>query len=365
MVRRAILVLAILGSLAGCVWLGARTLAEQDASTPATSTSPADANESRPVDTQPVGANEVHVTILHVADTHGRLNPYRKDGNSVGGWARLAGKIAKIRKQSKADRVLLVHAGDILSRGDRTTRRTKGAANIHLMNRLGFDAWTPGNGEYYDGLDVLKARIKQANFPVLTSNVIDEATDKPLGMGRVVVNVEGAKIALFGISLPRKGNRKGLKYTDAIPAATRLVPKLRKQADVIVAVTHIGYQPDLLLASAVGGIDVIVGGHTHTLLERGTVVPRLVGRSTLIAHAGEYVQYLGQVDITLRRTGSTYQVESATATVHRIDDSVEADPAIEKLIQEMGQRDWSAPKGSQTDRSESRPAADREKRKAA
>jgi 2',3'-cyclic-nucleotide 2'-phosphodiesterase (5'-nucleotidase family) len=365
MVRRGMLVVAILGSLAGCVWLGARTLAEQDSAGRTTSTSSADANDSRPVDTQPVGANEVHVTILHVADTHGRLGPYRKDGNSVGGWARLAARIAEIRKQSKADRVLLVHAGDILSRGDRTTRRTRGAANIHLMNRLGFDFLTPGNGEYYDGLDVLTARIKQAKFAVLTSNVVDESTGKPLGTGQVVVNVEGAKIALFGICMVRKGNRKGLEYTDAIPAATRLVPKLRKRADLVVAVTHIGYQPDLLLASAVDGIDVILGGHTHTLLERGTVVPRLVGRSTLIAHAGEYVQHLGQVDIELRRTGSTYRVESARATVHRIDDSIEADPAIEKLIRQMSKRDWSPPKESQTDRSESQPAAKRTNRKAA
>ena len=97
--------------------------------------------------------------------------PYSFNKKSVGGYARLATLITDIRNSSKAQRVFLIHAGDILSRGDALTRKTLGGANIELLNHLKFDFWTPGNGDFYDGLKVLADRITQAKFITLTTNV--------------------------------------------------------------------------------------------------------------------------------------------------------------------------------------------------
>ena len=93
-----------------------------------------------------------HLVILHINDTHGHLEPHKVKERSVGGVARLAGLIKQIRRENPG-RVLLVHGGDVFSRGDAVTRHYKGRANIDLMNRMGYDAMVPGNGEYYWGLE--------------------------------------------------------------------------------------------------------------------------------------------------------------------------------------------------------------------
>jgi 2',3'-cyclic-nucleotide 2'-phosphodiesterase (5'-nucleotidase family) len=297
-------------------------------------------------------SDEIRVAILHVNDTHGRLLPRRRAGGEVGGYARLATAIGKVREESDLDHVLLVHAGDILSRGDKLTRRTKGAANVALMNELGFDLWTPGNGEFYDGLDVLTQRIGEFDGKVLTSNVYRSDTRKPLGVSSAVLEAGDLRIAFIGSTTVRKANRDGLVVGQWATVSAELVGPLREKAHAVVAVNHIGYPYDRALAELVGGIDLIIGGHTHTLLPNGKWVHRKLGGRTLIAQAGGYVKHLGRVDMTFRRDGDTWGLVEMKAGLIPLDAKVRPDETIRKRIVELtrestGEQDDKSPKPRQ------------------
>lgn len=288
--------------------------------------------------------DRVELTILHVNDTHGRLLPQTADGRHYGGYARLASLVEQLRAPA-ADRptprhVFLVHAGDVLSRGDALTRRTRGAANVALMNHLGFDAWTPGNGEFYDGVTNLKRLIRQADFPVLAANVLLEETGEPIADRYTIRRVGPVRIAFFGLCFVRTRHRgaRGLEVLDHMAVARELVPKLAERADVVVALAHRGLGDDLRLADEVAGIDVIIGGHTHTMLPRGRRLDGPDGREVLICQAGDYVKYLGEVNLALLREGDGYRVAVARARVHPLNESVPLDPTVTALIARMSAR---------------------------
>ena len=300
---------------------------------------PAEKNITKPEEKKVT--NKIDVTLLHINDTHGRILAYtEKNKKVVGGYARLATLISDIRTSSKSDRVFLVHAGDILSRGDKLTRKTLGAANIELLNHLKFDFWTPGNGEFYDGLKVLQDRIAQANFNVLTANVKLEKTGKTLGKPYIIERAGDVRIAFVGLCLVRKRSLKGLDVTEAKTAAQELVKKLKKQADVIIAVTHIGLLKDQVLAKSVEGIDVIIGGHSHSFVKEGLSVKNSSGSKTLICQAGDYMKHLGQVDLSLTKTETGWEVTKATAKLHAINEKIKIDPTVKALIAKMSKPNW-------------------------
>lgn len=323
---------------------------------------------------QPAGSdgNEIVVTLLHVNDLHGHTEPYSQLlGKSVGGYARLATLTDQIRSTSKSAAVYLIHAGDEFSRGDELTTNTRGAANIALMNQLRFNFWTPGNGDFYDmggrnGMDNLRQRIAEANFHVLTSNVTFHDTGNCLAEPFVIEQAGGAKIAFFGLCTVYKNNRSStagrLAVAEFSDTAAALVPQLRAKADVVVAVTHIGYAADKILAGGVSGIDVIIGGHSHTKIDNGEVVKDPGGQAVLVCQTGEYMQYLGQVDLTLARAGAGYHIVRAQAKLIPIDDTVKLDPAVTATIARLAEAAPKAPvakKPAEKEPAEKAPAAAR------
>jgi len=141
----------------------------------------------------PQPSTSEHLVILHVNDTHGHLSPRTIKGRSVGGVARMASMVKHIRQENPG-RVLLLHAGDVFSRGDSITNYYGGAANFELMNRIGFDALVLGNGDYYFGIDNLRQRIPEAKFTILAGNIFKifktlGQKSKPVGKDFVVKNV--------------------------------------------------------------------------------------------------------------------------------------------------------------------------------
>ena len=315
-------------SLAGRIWVLLLVLAGTSLAGP-----PAAPQPAAPPDV-------VRVVILHVNDSHGQTTARMEADKSVGGYARLTTLVRQVRAEKDVDKVLLLHAGDVLSRGDALTRRTLGAANVALMNAVGFDFWTPGNGEYYDGIDTLKDRIGEFRGKVLTSNVRLDG-DKPLGQATAVVEAGPLKLGLFGLSLVRTGNRKGLTIDDAADAARREVAALRKQnVHAVVGLSHIGYDGDVSLARAVDGIDLMVGGHTHTKLETGRTVGGDNGKRTLVVQAGEYLRYLGRVDLTFRKTADGWTLAERTAKLIPVEQPTPFDPAIVELLKQMQRPNW-------------------------
>lgn len=298
----------------------------------------------------------VHIVLLHVNDSHGHVEPWNKDGKSVGGYSRLSTAVEAIRVE-KADRTFLLHAGDEFSKGDDLTTFSLGAANVSLMNHLKFDAFTPGNGEFYFSVEILRRRMSEANFPFLAANVFVKATGEPVGKPYVIETVGQVKVAFFGLCYLRTALPSAwpLRVDDPLETAKKLVPELRKKADVVVALTHLGEDEDRKIAAAVEGIDVIIGGHFHTVMPHGETVTSPDGRSVLICQAGDYLRYLGRVDLAVRpaanggrvenhkageaetaqKIARNYRVTFAGAQLLALDRKVKCDPRVTAIIAAM------------------------------
>jgi len=235
------------------------------------------------------------ITILHTNDFHGRLDQS----------ARIATLVKGIR-ESAPGIVLLLDAGDAIH-GTVLSNLFYGEPVIEVMNAMGYDAMEIGNHEFNYGQEVLAERRDQAYFPLLAANIVVTATGEtpPFCEPYITKVVEGKRVAIFGLITPdtpivtHPKNVIGLTFLDPIETAAKLVPKLRPNADLIIALTHIGYDMDRQLAEEVGGIHVIVGGHSHTKIE----VPERVGNeggNAIIVQAWENGKVLGRLDLEMR-----------------------------------------------------------------
>ena len=294
---------------------------------------------------------EFVLTVLHVNDVHGQTEPHLDHGKIIGGYSRLSTLLAAARASRDANLVLLLHAGDEFSKSDRLTRATLGAANVQIWNYLRFDAWTPGNGDYYDGTGNLRKRIAEANFPTLTANVTVKDDGNCLAQPYVIRQMGPVKVAIFGLCTVYKENQElsGLVAADPIETAGKRVPELRKKADVVIALTHIGYLEDVKLAQSVAGIDLIVGGHSHTVLNEGQSVPGPDDKRVLIVQAGWQLEYLGSVELKMQSAGGRWSVASAQAKLTPIDAGVQEDPGVKAMIARL------SPAASKPARPASRP----------
>lgn len=232
--------------------------------------------------------------ILYVNDFHGFAEPYKPLGSDKlqGGIAYLAGEVGRLRAERPS---LLLAAGDMIQ-GNNWTNFFKGESAIEVMNAMRFDAMVVGNHEFDFGKDVLRKRIAEAKFPVLGANVEGLGLLKPY----VVKEIDGLRVGIIGVvtedtpvaTHPR--NIAGLKFVSPSESVLRYVGELKGRVDVIIVLSHIGYAADRALAGSVKGIDVIVGGHSHTKLDR----PVTVG-DTIIVQAWEHAKALGVLDLSV------------------------------------------------------------------
>ena len=226
------------------------------------------------------------LTILHTNDLHGKLSNCAAE--------------TVAREKSSIGRCLLLDAGDAISSGN-IYYRPGGEPMLARMSDLGYDAMAMGNREFHFLAAGLKSKVKLAGFPILSANLRSKGLDIPPGvLPFVVKELEGIRVAVFGLSMPMITKRMIVSkvspvwFEDPIQAAGEVVPDLRKQADLVIALTHIGLQADVELAASVPGIDLIVGGHSHAVLEE----PQVVG-DTAIVQAGCWGRCLGKVEIEM------------------------------------------------------------------
>jgi 5'-nucleotidase / UDP-sugar diphosphatase len=237
-------------------------------------------------------ADPITLRILHMNDFHGFANPYAPFGSNemIGGIAYLSAKAKKLRTEKPS---LLLAAGDMIQ-GNNWANLTQGESVIKLMNMMRFDAMVVGNHEFDFGQDVLKIRIAEAGFPVLGANVEGLEVLTPY----VIREISGIRVAILGIvtdetpvaTHPR--NVAGLTFIEPEIAVKKYLEELKGQADIIIVLTHDGYSADRLLAEKVEGIDIIVGGHSHTKLMSPTVIG-----NTIIVQAWEHGKALGVLDL--------------------------------------------------------------------
>jgi len=239
-------------------------------------------------------ANQVDLRILYVNDFHGFAEPYQPAGSqaALGGIACLAGAVDRARQKQPS---LLLAAGDMIQ-GNVSANLFQGQSFVDVMNAMKFDAMVVGNHEFDFGPEVLKERMAQANFPFLGANVEGLPSLKPY----VIKDLQGIKIAIVGVvtrdtltTHPR--NLGDLKFITPESALRKYLPELKGQADIIVVVSHCGYPEDRELADKIPGLDVIVGGHTHTKL----LQPQVVGH-TIIVQAWEHAKALGVLDLQVK-----------------------------------------------------------------
>jgi 2',3'-cyclic-nucleotide 2'-phosphodiesterase (5'-nucleotidase family) len=234
------------------------------------------------------------VRILHINDFHGFADGYKPYGSDEiqGGLAELAARADELRAEKPT---LFLAAGDMVQ-GNNWANLFQGKSSIEAMNAMNFDAMVVGNHEFDFGQAILKERIGEANFPVLGANVIGLSTLKPY----VMKDLDGLTITVIGVVTgdtpvtTHPKNVTGLQFLPPEDTVSKYVRELRGKSDIVIVLSHLGFSADSDLAKKVDGIDVIVGGHSHTKVEK----PALVGK-TFIVQAFEHGKVLGVLDLTV------------------------------------------------------------------
>ncbi len=239
--------------------------------------------------------NRFNFRILYVNDFHGFAEPYQPSGSpgKLGGIAYLAGEVNRLRKEHPT---LLLAAGDMIQ-GNPWTNLFEGKSTIEVMNTMDFSAMVLGNHEFDFGQEVLKDRIREARFPILAANVQGIPLIKPY----ILKEISGLKIAIIGLitedtpTTTHPDNVKGLTFTTMIDSARKVMQGIEGRPDLVIVLSHLGVPADRRLAESVKGIQVIVGGHTHTRIESPMKV-----NETLIVQAWEHAKVLGVLDLTIQ-----------------------------------------------------------------
>ncbi|HVS21112.1 MAG TPA: 5'-nucleotidase C-terminal domain-containing protein, partial [Pyrinomonadaceae bacterium] len=269
----------------------------------------------------------VRVTLLQVNDVY-QFAPV--DGGTRGGLAR----VLTLRKQimSESPHTLFFLAGDTLSPSIESNTY-KGKQMIEAWNAGGLDYATFGNHEFDFGPDVLRKRMGESHFKWLAANVIDKKTGKLFGDTPefVVREFDGVKIGIFGILLQEtlQTSRPGpdVDILDPCATAARVIPKIHAAgAQVIIALTHLSMGEDKRLARC-SGVDLIIGGHEHTLLES------MSGHAPIFKMTSD-ARELGRIDLNISK--STGKLESIDWQVIPVTDKVKDDPAFAPLNEKYG-----------------------------
>lgn len=250
--------------------------------------------------TVPAWAAPVDLTILHTNDTHDHLLPYEtRQGKDLGGIARRATLISQIKGQH--DRVLVLDAGDTFQ-GTPLFNFYAGEPDYLTMDQAGYDATTVGNHDLDNGLANLKKQAAGRRFKVISTNLLDLKTGKPIFVGTHVFERGGLKVGVFGVlgfdalHAVAKQNQKDFKFVSPLKVAQETAAELRKRSDLVVMLSHSGLDEDTELAGKVKGIDVIVGGHSHTKLEHPREVVNGDWR-TLVVQGFQWGEYVGKLDL--------------------------------------------------------------------
>lgn len=255
---------------------------------------------------------ERKITILHTNDVHSHIDPFPENhprNPSMGGVARRASIIDQIRKEE--ENVLLLDAGDIFQ-GTPYFNYYGGELEFKLMSMMKYDLATLGNHDFDNGINGFYAQLPHANFEFVSANYDFKNTElsgivKPY---KTFIK-DGIKIGVFGLGIELEGLvdkklYKETKYNNPIEVASDVTKTLKEteKCDLIICLSHLGYDyknekdkpSDLKLAAATKDIDLIIGGHTHTFLDKPVIKTNKVGKQVVINQVGAYGINLGRID---------------------------------------------------------------------
>jgi len=268
------------------------------------------------------------LSIIHVNDTHTHLDPKEDDFElsnikilfDMGGYAQLSAKIKELRSSSTNS--LLLHAGDAIQ-GSLYGVKYEGTSAIAYMNFIGFDAMVVGNHEFDYGPMTLAVRIGKAAFPVLGANVNADRDEQLRGKIQpyVIKTFDGKQVGIIGLITPTTATSSqpgdNVSFEDTRSTVEEYVSKLETMGvNKIIALTHLGYNQDIDLAKSVSGVDVIIGGHSHTLLggpfdpvngnpkgDYPTEVTSTSGETVCVCQAWEYSKEVAFLNVVFDKNG--------------------------------------------------------------
>lgn len=263
------------------------------------------------------------LVILHTNDTHSNIDPFPVNHPkfpNMGGVSRRASLIQSVRDQE--EHVLLLDAGDIFQ-GTPYFNKFKGVLEMKTMAAMNYDIVTLGNHDFDIGMEAYKSALSHASFQVVNANY--ELSSTPLAevvKPYTIIRKSGFKIGVFGVGVDLQGlvpneNWKGLTYQDPIAAAQKQADALRKEGcDVVICLSHLGYEyktnqvSDKVLAASTHGINVIIGGHTHTFLEDMQEFKNKEGKAVFVNQVGYGGLKLGRIDIELCPDSGKFTIAS-------------------------------------------------------
>ena len=258
---------------------------------------------------------EKKITILHTNDVHSHIDPFPENhprNPSMGGVAKRANIIEQIRKEEA--NVLLLDAGDIFQ-GTPYFNYYGGELEFKLMSMMKYDLATLGNHDFDNGIDGFYAQLPHANFEFVSANYDFKNTElngivkpyKTFIKDEIKIGVFGLGIELEG--LVEKKLYKETKYNNPVEVATDITKTLKEKekCDLIICLSHLGFDyknekdkvSDLKLAAATQDIDLIIGGHTHTFLDKPVIKTNKIGKQVIINQVGAYGINLGRIDFYL------------------------------------------------------------------
>lgn len=303
-------------------------------------------------------AETVSLTLLHTNDTHGHLRPFSYPGlvspgvqeaalshrANIGGIARRATLVKQIRAEQKQKRgnVWLADMGDFCD-GTPFSTEYRGDADTLAMNAVGYDLGVLGNHEFNNTLAQLQKLISLSERVLVCANATLSASGKPLLPSYVIRKVGGLRIGVFGLITASTASypaaREGVTIEKELLAARKVVNELRGKVDAIVLLSHVGLDVDRAIAREVSGIDVIVGGHSHTRLPVGEFfwasdelsTDRVNG--TVIVQAHQWGGELGRLDLLFERNGrSKWRIERYRSRLIPITSELVEDPEVARVV---------------------------------
>jgi 5'-nucleotidase len=255
----------------------------------------------------------LRISILHTNDIHCHIDPFPESDPSYagkGGLARLSALISSIRQEN--GNVLLVDAGDMFQ-GTPYFNFYKGELILEVMSKMGYEASTIGNHEFDNGLEGIRQALPYAEFPIINSNYdFSQTILHDRFPSYKIFHKNGIKIGLYGLGIEMAGlvadkNYGQTRYLDPVTTAQKMESFLKneKKCDLVICLSHLGLKyrddkiSDTLLAARTSYTDLIIGGHTHTYLEKPLQLKNAKGRRIIVNQAAWAGLILGRIDFIM------------------------------------------------------------------
>ena len=262
-----------------------------------------------------VNSGAKKLTVLHTNDTHSHIDPFSLEDSKYpgrGGVSRRFNLVNEIRQQE--ENVLLLDAGDIFQ-GTPYFNKYQGVLEMKIMQAIGYDAATMGNHDFDGGMNGFLTAKQFADFPFLCANYdFNNTILKGQTQDHHIFKKGGIKIGVFGVGIELEGLVPKKKYEDTLYidpiaiAQTQVEILQKEKCDLIICLSHLGYDyenksivSDHTLAQNTKGIHLIIGGHTHTFLEKPTILINQEGDNVLVNQVGWAGLNLGRVDFVFEK----------------------------------------------------------------